>query len=294
MRARTLVSLAGSALIAAGVLTAFAGPASAGSAPTAAAQAKAALDAAAAPAAANAWYVDARSGAVVVEVAKHTAGTKAFVAKAAATGAVVRTAVTRPYQAYYDVRGGDAWYTDSWRCSVGFSATGPGGSKHFVTAGHCTERPASTAYGYNRVVMGAVGGSTFGRKGDFGKVDVTSSAWVLKGTVKGSGGDVAVTGSTEAPVGASVCRSGSTTGWHCGVIQQKNVTVRYVGGGVVGGLTKTSVCAEPGDSGGAYISGSQAQGLTSGGSGNCNTGGTTFFQPVNEALSAYRLSLVTS
>ena len=30
-----------------------------------------------------------------------------------------------------------------------------------------------------------------------------------------------------------------------------------------------------------------ALGLTSGGSGNCTSGGTTFFQPVTEALSVY-------
>lgn len=257
--------------------------------------AKAVLDAASAPASVHGWYVDVTANALVVEVAAATAAAERFAAKAAATGVDVRTVRAEQAQTFYDVRGGDAWYTDSWRCSVGFSATGVGGTKHFVTAGHCTERPATTAYGYNRVALGVVGGSTFGRKGDFGKVDVTSASWVLKGTVNSYGGaDVAVRGSSEAPVGASVCRSGSTTGWHCGVIQAKNQTVRYQGSGTVGGLTRTTVCAEPGDSGGAYISGNQAQGLTSGGSGNCRTGGTTFFQPVNEALSAYRLSLVTS
>ena len=62
--------------------------------------------------------------------------------------------------------------------------------------------------------------------------------------------------------------------------------------GTVTGLTRTNVCAEPGDSGGSFISGSQAQGVTSGGSGNCTSGGTTYFQPVNEILSAYGLTLV--
>jgi hypothetical protein len=38
-------------------------------------------------------------------------------------------------------------------------------------------------------------------------------------------------------------------------------------------------------------SGAQAQGVTSGGSGNCQSGGTTYFQPVNEILSAYGLTL---
>ncbi|WP_241780208.1 trypsin-like serine protease, partial [Streptomyces wadayamensis] len=53
-----------------------------------------------------------------------------------------------------------------------------------------------------------------------------------------------------------------------------------------------NVCAEPGDSGGALFAGSTALGLTSGGSGNCSSGGTTFFQPVTEALSAYGVSII--
>ncbi len=46
------------------------------------------------------------------------------------------------------------------------------------------------------------------------------------------------------------------------------------------------MCAEPGDSGGPMFSEGIALGITSGGSGDCTTGGTTFFQPVTEALSA--------
>jgi streptogrisin B len=41
-----------------------------------------------------------------------------------------------------------------------------------------------------------------------------------------------------------------------------------------------------GDSGGPLYDGTAAVGLTSGGSGNCTSGGTTFFQPVTAALSA--------
>jgi hypothetical protein len=62
----------------------------------------------------------------------------------------------------------------------------------------------------------------------------------------------------------------------------------------VTGLTRTTACAEPGDSGGPYVSGQQAQGLTSGGSGNCSVGGTTFFQPLQPVLAAFGLTLVTS
>ena len=100
-------------------------------------------------------------------------------------------------------------------------------------------------------------------------------------------------GNTEAPVGAAICRSGSTTGTRCGVIQAKNQTVNYPEGAVTG-LTRTNVCAEGGDSGGPWLSGDQAQGVTSGGSGNCTTGGTTFFQPLNEILAVNNLTLVVS
>jgi streptogrisin C len=122
---------------------------------------------------------------------------------------------------------------------------------------------------------------------------VTATGWNLLGQVNGyDSADVTVAGATEAPVGASICRSGSTTGWHCGTVESKDETVQYAEGAVEG-LTQTNACAEPGDSGGSWISDDQAQGVTSGGSGDCTSGGTTYFQPLNEALSAYDLELVT-
>ncbi|WP_231510020.1 trypsin-like serine protease [Streptosporangium roseum] len=59
-------------------------------------------------------------------------------------------------------------------------------------------------------------------------------------------------------------------------------------------MTRTNVCAEPGDSGGSFISIDQAQGVTSGGSGDCTSGGVTYFQPIGEILTTYGLSLVTT
>ncbi|PZG02836.1 S1 family peptidase [Micromonospora deserti] len=259
---------------------------------------KSMLDETDAPAGVTGWYVDVYRNRVVVEVnrAAATRETSAYLDRLRALGPAVRVAeVTSSPRALYNVRGGDAWTTLAWRCSVGFSATGSGGSRHFVTAGHCTQG-AGPAYGYNDEQMGSLGGSTFSLFGDYGKVDVTSAAWTLAGTVnRYGGGDIAVKGSTEAPIGASVCRSGSTTGWHCGTIKAKNRTVIYINGGAVGGLTQTDACAEPGDSGGSFITGTgQAQGMTSGGSGDCTDGGETYFQPVNEALTAYGLRIVTS
>ncbi|MQA61923.1 MAG: S1 family peptidase [Actinophytocola sp.] len=257
---------------------------------------KAQLDDRTAAAGVTGWYVDVMSNSVVVEVnqAEADAKTAGFLDAAEALSPAVQVAeVDQSPSALSHVRGGDKWSTTLFVCSVGFSATGGNGSKHFVTAGHCTQG-AGPAYGHNGDAMGSLGGSTFGMSGDHGKVDVTSGGWTLQGTVNRYGGDdVAVRGSTEQPIGASVCRSGTTTGWHCGTITAKNQTVIYINGGVVGGLTKTTACAEPGDSGGSFISGGQAQGMTSGGSGDCGEGGETYFSPVKPALQEYGLSLVT-
>ena len=64
--------------------------------------------------------------------------------------------------------------------------------------------------------------------------------------------------------------------------------------GTVFGLTRTNICTQPGDSGGALYAGNLAQGITSGGSiGGCGQPGfRSFFQPVGEALSVYALTLL--
>ncbi|MFP8963941.1 S1 family peptidase [Streptomyces nanhaiensis] len=237
--------------------------------------------------AAPVWYVDVKTNSVVVH-ASDTAKARAFAEAAGADSDLVRVvkSAEKP-RPLYDLRGGDAYYINgSGRCSVGFAVT-RGSQQGFVTAGHCGRTGSSTT-GYNQAAQGTFQGSSFPGN-DYAWV-ATNSNWTATPYVKTSSGSVQVAGSTQAAVGASICRSGSTTGWHCGTVQQHNTSVTYPEGTITG-VTRTSVCAEPGDSGGSYISGNQAQGVTSGGSGNCRTGGTTYHQPVNEILSAYGLTL---
>lgn len=255
--------------------------------------AKAALDRAAeraAPADVPVWYVDVRANTVVVQARKQAAAESLVTAAGADRSAVrVVSSAERP-RTLYDIRGGDAYYMGSGgRCSVGFAVT-KGSQQGFATAGHCGRVGTSTK-GYNQMAQGTFQGSTFPGR-DIAWV-ATNSNWTATPYVSRSGQNIPVAGSTQAPVGASVCRSGSTTGWHCGTIQQHNTSVTYPEGTITG-VTRTSVCAEPGDSGGSYISGDQAQGVTSGGSGNCRTGGTTYFQPINPLLQAYGLTLKTT
>jgi len=252
------------------------------------------LDKAAAGAAtkdAPVWYVDLPTNRVVVQAARRTAATsfiKAAGAQDAGVAVVVSAERPRPLA---DIVGGEAYYIEnSARCSIGFSVT-KGEQQGFVSAGHCGE-PGNKTTGADQSAQGEFQASTFPGK-DMSWV-AANSDWTATADVKGEGGQrTQVTGSVQALVGASICRSGSTTGWHCGTIQQHDTSVRY-SEGTVDGVTRTTVCAEPGDSGGSYLSGSQAQGVTSGGSGNCTSGGTTYFQPVNPILSDFGLVLKTA
>lgn len=257
--------------------------------------AKSALDTSAvkrAPRGTSVWAVDVRSNSVVVR-ANEPAAAKDFLARSGASASLVRVtqSTEKPRTYVEDLRGGDAYYTSgSTRCSIGFAVT-KGSTEGFLTAGHCGKAGAKTT-GHNRAAQGTVQARSFPGD-DYGWVAV-NSGWRAKPYVKGPGAvNLSVAGSKRMPSGSSVCRSGSTSGWRCGTIEQHNATVSYEEG-TVRGLSRTSVCAEPGDSGGPFVSGDQAQGTTSGGSGDCSTGGTTYYQPVAEPLSAYQLKLSTS
>ncbi|MEU6447596.1 alpha-lytic protease prodomain-containing protein [Streptomyces sp. NPDC046979] len=237
------------------------------------------------------WYVDVKTNRVVVQATSRSAA-DTFVETAGLAGrdVGVRISANQP-RLLTDLVGGDAYYiNDQARCSIGFGVT-KDDQQGFATAGHCGD-PGATTTGFNEAAQGTFQASTFPGK-DMAWVGVNSD-WTATPDVKGEdGAKVQIAGSVEALVGASVCRSGSTTGWHCGTIQQHDTSVTYPEG-TVNGLTETTVCAEPGDSGGPYVSGTQGQGTTSGGSGDCTNGGTTFYQPINALLSDFGLTLKTT
>ncbi|WP_415937202.1 S1 family peptidase [Streptomyces sp. 039-1] len=249
------------------------------------------LDTLDAPAGVSSWHVDPRSSAVVVNVVsphKDDNDVRAFVAQARKAGPVtVRQTGSAPSTFAAGTVGGDPYYTGNVRCSIGFSVYGG-----FVTAGHCGQAGAGVS-GWDHSYIGNFQGSSF-PDNDYAWVNVGSGWWTVPVVLGwGTVSDQLVRGSGEAPIGASICRSGSTSHWHCGNVLAKNETVNY-SQGAVHQMTKTSVCAEPGDSGGSFISGDQAQGVTSGGWGNCSSGGETWYQPINEILNRYGLTLHTA
>jgi S1-C subfamily serine protease len=236
----------------------------------------------------TAWGVDTQSRQVVVTVDSTVQGARL---------ASVRSAVQRlggsarlefaagTFQLF--ISGGNAIYGSKYRCSLGFNVI-RGSTHYFLTAGHCGKaEPRWWTSANHSTFLGNTTSASFPGK-DYAIVQYDASFTNYPGTVAGNHD---VSSAANATVGESVTRTGSTTGTKTGVVQALNVTVHYLGGGTVRGLVQTNVCAEPGDSGGPFYDGTKALGLTSGGSGDCRRGGTTFFQPVTAALSAYNVTI---
>lgn len=175
----------------------------------------------------------------------------------------------------------------SGRCSASFAATRD--ATGFLIASPACRAPVGTLlYSGDQVLVGPVTSAEDGVV----LVEVTNTTyWKLVPWVPFGSIGVSIRGSVETPIGGTVCLVSHTTGLTCGSITAKNQTVHFPEGTLTG-LTRTTICLDPG--GVAFITGDQAQGVTSGGWGNCSTGGQTWFQPVNEILAVYGLSLVTA
>ncbi|WP_131742717.1 S1 family peptidase, partial [Actinomadura roseirufa] len=234
----------------------------------------------------TAWAVDPAANRVVLTIDATVTGARLAKVRAAAArqGAAVATErITGKIQPF--TAGGEAIYTGGSRCSLGFNVK-KGAQYYFLTAGHCTEGGSSWyADSGRKQLLGRNAGSSFPGN-DYGLVQYSAAPTDTTGVVSLYGGTQDITGAADATVGQNVTRSGSTTHVHTGRVTALNQTVNYQQGSV-SGLIRTTVCAEPGDSGGSLFAGSSALGMTSGGSGNCSSGGTTYFQPVTEALSVY-------
>ncbi|MER6379478.1 S1 family peptidase [Streptomyces sp. NPDC001233] len=238
----------------------------------------------------TAWAIDPRKDKVVVIVDPTVTGAKRTrlntVVKSLGDRVVVRRAATafKPL-----IAGGDAIWGSSVRCSLGFNVS-VNGAPYFLTAGHCGNASSTWSDSQGgREVAQTVNSHFPGTDYALARYDDANSDHASVVDLH-NGGSQQITRAADAYVGESVLRSGSTSGVHGGTVNGLDATVNYEEGSV-SGLIDTDVCAEPGDSGGALFDGDAAIGLTSGGSGDCSSGGETFFQPVPTAVSAEGASL---
>lgn len=240
-------------------------------------------------------YVDVRAGRVVVTTLPgRTARVAALAGVAGDPRVEVRAGAAEPVRASAGsplVGGGAA-------CTMGFTGTRRG-VPVFLTAGHCGRE--GTTFTSDGRSAGRVTDVVF-PESDYavGEFEGTGPRGVV---AAGGGAVVPVTGSQEAPVGSRVCAMGSASGWACGTVVATGVTVRYGSGTTtqyVRGLTKVDVCRSGGDSGGPWMWGTQAQGLTSGGAGTHGPGcaaesgeQVSYLQPINPVLDATGVVLDT-
>lgn len=245
-------------------------------------------------------YVDVKNNDIVIKVAPDAMEAAInFVALSKADINIIRIETSEGTPtALVNTYGGREYVSGGGLCSIGFPVIVRGSSaKGFVTAGHCGGRGTNVRIGSSNI--GSVQRANYPGD-DMAWASQRSSDGQLPFVTRYNGGnvrDVRVRGSRVGAIGASVCRSGRTTGYRCGNIQSRNSTVNY-GQGPVRGLTQSTACAGRGDSGGSWITpAGQAQGVTSGGrltngNDNCSAGTpVTWFQPVREILNRYGLRL---
>ncbi|WP_240484196.1 S1 family peptidase [Pseudarthrobacter sulfonivorans] len=203
-----------------------------------------------------------------------------------------------------DLSGGQGYFTDIGEiCSAGFSVFDPAGLPGVLTAGHCTDDGAAATATvefpqWNRSdLLGTFGFSQFGGPGnttvlrpgnddDPGNVGTdiavigqlradldplpAASTW---NDPSQAGGDVKIIGTAAPVIGMPVCRSGRTSAWSCGTIDEVGI---YVAGGLnyataptdlraFNGFLSFDVQSSGGDSGGPWVSGNYAVGTHSGG-----------------------------
>lgn len=189
-----------------------------------------------------------------------------------------------------DVTGGEGytWSTSagSYQCSIGFAGYRiSDGQPMALTAGHCTAGMAGITGGVKEFVQTApgtngtrgqvigsplVGASAFGGGYDGGLITLNGVGAIPTASVLTWGGGaaaprasapLAVTGTSAAIAGATLCKSGSRTGWTCGTVLGVDYALN-VGGNTVNSIIATT-CLQPGDSGGAAMIGQVAVGINS-------------------------------
>ncbi|WP_416903839.1 trypsin-like serine protease [Micromonospora echinospora] len=250
------------------------------------------------PAEVTGWHADVDGRALVIQALPGGApAARRFAQGVGAPESTVRVveAAGRPEQQADRLSAGNGYLIGGAAgCTTGFAVTeNISGDAGFLTAGHCAlEAPPGALTAQGRP-LGVWGGYSF-PYADWAWVR-TYADWRPNAEVLGLG---PVNGDEPAAEGASVCRTGVTTGVRCGTVLATDVTVVYPGknGGpdkVVTGLTMTDACSEPGDSGGPFVAGDQAQGVLSGGL-NLPCGDEddrSYFQPIRPILHTFGLTL---
>ncbi|MCM6777289.1 S1 family peptidase [Nocardia sp. CDC159] len=161
-------------------------------------------------------------------------------------------------------------------CSSGFNGLDRNNNVVNITAGHCNPNLAAAgtpnAPGMFELLPGNHLGNQLGtfQKSVLGSQDYSvvavnepSRDRFANNLVRVQGAaPIAITGVADPVVGAPVCKSGTRTGFSCGVVNAVDQTVQ-VGERELTQAFSANICALPGDSGGPIVTGTLALGISS-------------------------------
>ncbi|WP_067848609.1 S1 family peptidase [Nocardia lijiangensis] len=157
------------------------------------------------------------------------------------------------------------------RCSFGFNGTDRAGNVVNISAGHCNPDLDNASAVHELLPqerrgaqLGAFQKSVLGNQ-DYSIIRINDSFAdrFSNNSVRVPGaGPIAVDGVATPVVGAPVCKSGSRTGFSCGVVNAVDQTVQ-VGDRELTQSFSANICALPGDSGGPIVTGRLALGISS-------------------------------
>ncbi|WP_435593459.1 S1 family peptidase [Nocardia sp. bgisy118] len=157
------------------------------------------------------------------------------------------------------------------RCSFGFNGTDRAGNVVNISAGHCNPDLGNASAVHELLPqerrgaqLGVFQKSVLGNQ-DYSIIRINDSFAdrFSNNSVKVPGaGPIAVDGVATPVVGAPVCKSGSRTGFSCGVVNAVDQTVQ-VGDRELTQSFSANICALPGDSGGPIVTGRLALGISS-------------------------------
>jgi hypothetical protein len=238
----------------------------------------------------TARWTDPATGRIVVAVDDTVTGA-ALARLSGSVGRLGGRLIHEPGVRTRRIAGGDPFFTGpGFRCTIGFNAR-RATDVFFLTAAHCVGAVGGPVYAdaAAAVPLGVVTARDDSR--DYALVRYTDTTLPKPSAVSLYNGTYRpITAVSPGTVGQAVQRAGPVSGVRTGRITALNVTVQFAGGAVTG-LIRTNVCAEPGDSGGPLFAANTAIGMTVGGSGNCATGGTTYFSSASRAMSRYAVSV---
>ncbi|KNC97026.1 uncharacterized protein SPPG_07426 [Spizellomyces punctatus DAOM BR117] len=252
------------------------------------------------------WYVDVPANNIAVsiwDIKRNNTNTDVFINEVSGLGPGINLIHGSPeIKPRFGILDGEELTSANFMsCSMGWWVKDGSGADLLMSAGHCLKSGGHNWF-RNALLIGGNTKNNFGPM-DWGIIHVDDIAAPRPTTqiTLHNGKTLKISGYGRAPIGATVCKSGTTTKYTCGPVKAYDATANYQSAGVqVKGMTLADVCTRPGDSGGPLFQPDPnrptthaiAQGIVSGGptEGCANS----IYQPIDTALTDSQTILITS